>query len=71
MLIPREEEPQIQVPMADVSLVFPVPSQKRWKQNWYSPWRKNDLQYQRCGVCVFHIYEGQAMLIVQFYVEKM
>ena len=40
LLIPREEEPQIEVPMADIFIGFPGADQKKWKQNWQHRWKK-------------------------------
>lgn len=39
-LIPREEEPQINVPMADIFLRYPGASPKRLKHGYHNPLKK-------------------------------
>jgi multidrug efflux pump subunit AcrB len=67
-LIPREEEPQIIVPMADVMVGYPGASPTEVGV-WRNLWRKSSQILK-----VEHIHtmamNGQALLIVQFYVGE-
>ena len=69
-LIPREEEPQIIVPMADVMIGYPGASPKEVQNRVVKPLEKiiSDIK----GVEHVHsmAMNGQAMLIVQFYVGE-
>ncbi|NQW36378.1 MAG: efflux RND transporter permease subunit [Flavobacteriales bacterium] len=69
-LIPREEEPQIEVPMADVFLRYPGATPKEVETKIAAPLEK--IISNLPGV--EHIYStsmsGQAMIIVQFYVKE-
>ncbi len=69
-LIPREEEPQIEVPMADVFLRYPGATPKEVETKIAAPLEK--IISNLPGV--EHIYStsmsGQAMVIVQFYVKE-
>lgn len=69
-LIPREEEPQIIVPMADVLVGYPGASPKEVENRVVKPLEKiiSDIK----GVEHVHAMamNGQAMLIVQFYVGE-
>ncbi len=69
-LIPREEEPQINVPMADVMVGYPGASPKEVENRVVKPLEKiiSDIK----GVEHVHsmAMNGQAMIIVQFYVGE-
>ena len=69
-LIPREEEPQIIVPMADVMVGYPGASPKEVENRVVKPLEKiiSDIK----GVEHVHTMSmnGQAMIIVQFYVGE-
>ena len=69
-LIPREEEPQIIVPMADVMVAYPGASPKEVENRVVKPLEKiiSDIK----GVEHIHTMamNGQAMIIVQFYVGE-
>ena len=69
-LIPREEEPQIIVPMADVMVRYPGASPKEVENRVVKPLEKiiSDIK----GVEHVHAMamNGQAMIIVQFYVGE-
>jgi multidrug efflux pump subunit AcrB len=69
-LIPREEEPQIIVPMADVMVGFPGASPEEVENRVVKPLEKilSDIK----GVEHLHsmAMNGQAMIIVQFYVGE-
>ncbi len=69
-LIPREEEPQIEVPMADIFLRYPGATPKEIETKIAAPLEK--IISNLPGV--EHIYStsmsGQAMIIVQFYVKE-
>lgn len=69
-LIPREEEPQIIVPMADVMIAYPGASPKEVENRVVKPLEKiiSDIK----GVEHVHsmAMNGQAMIIVQFYVGE-
>ena len=69
-LIPREEEPQINVPMADVMVGYPGASPKEIESRVIKPLEKiiSDIK----GVEHVHsmAMNGQAMIIVQFYVGE-
>ncbi|MBE9490780.1 MAG: efflux RND transporter permease subunit [Bacteroidetes bacterium] len=69
-LIPREEEPQIIVPMADVMVAYPGASPKEVENRVVMPLEKiiSDIK----GVEHIHTMamNGQAMIIVQFYVGE-
>jgi len=69
-LIPREEEPQIEVPMADIFLRYPGATPKEVETKIAAPLEK--IISNLPGV--EHVYStsmsGQAMIIVQFYVKE-
>ncbi|MGO4905017.1 efflux RND transporter permease subunit [Flavobacterium sp. W20_MBD1_R3] len=69
-LIPREEEPQIIVPMADVMVGYPGASPKEVESRVAKPLEKIIMNIK--GVEHVHAMamNGQAMLIVQFYVGQ-
>ena len=57
MLIPREEEPQIDVPMADIFLRYPGSIPKRSRGQGITAAGENNLQYKGCRICVLHLHE--------------
>lgn len=69
-LIPREEEPQIIIPMADVMIGYPGASPKEVESRVVKPLEKIISNIK--GVEHIHsmAMNGQAMLIVQFYVGE-
>ena len=69
-LIPREEEPQIIIPMADVMVGYPGASPKEVENRVVKPLEKVISNIK--GVEHIHAMamNGQAMLIVQFYVGE-
>jgi multidrug efflux pump subunit AcrB len=69
-LIPREEEPQIIVPMADVMIAYPGASPKEVENRIVKPLEKIISNIK--GVEHIHSMSmnGQAMIIVQFYVGE-
>lgn len=69
-LIPREEEPQINVPMADVLVAYPGASPEELESRIVKPLEKVISNIK--GVEHVHsmAMNGQAMLIVQFYVGQ-
>ena len=70
LLIPREEEPQIDVPMADIFLRYPGATPREVEARVSQPLEKIISNVKG----VEHVYStsmtGQAMLIVQFYVGE-
>ncbi len=70
VLLPREEEPQIKVPMIDVMVSMPGASPKEVEERLSIPMEK--LLYELPGV--EYIYstsmQGQSMLVVRFYVGE-
>jgi multidrug efflux pump subunit AcrB len=70
VLLPREEEPQIKVPMIDVMVAMPGASPKEIEQRVTIPMEK--LLYELPGV--EYIYStsmtGQSLLVVRFYVGE-
>lgn len=69
-LIPREEEPQINVPMADIMVGYPGASPKEIESRVLEPLEK--ILSNIKGVEHLHstAMNGQAMIIVQFYVGE-
>lgn len=69
-LIPREEEPQINVPMADILVGYPGASPKEVESTVLEPLEKVISNIK--GVEHLHstAMNGQAMIIVQFYVGE-
>lgn len=70
MLIPREEEPQIQVPMADVFVGFPGAEPKEVETKLVQPLEKMISNIKGVEYVYSTCMKGQAMLIVQFYVGE-
>ncbi len=70
MLIPREEEPQIQVPMADVYLGYPGAEPKDVETKVAAPMEKIISNIKGVEYVYSTSMKGQTMLIVQFYVGE-
>lgn len=70
MLIPREEEPQIKVPMADVFLGYPGADPKEVETKVVEPIEKIISNIKGVEYVYSTSMNGQAMLIVQFYVGE-
>lgn len=70
MLIPREEEPQIDVPMADIFLRYPGASPKEVEARVSQPLEKIISNIKGVEYVYSTSMKGQAMLIVQFYVGE-
>ena len=69
-LIPREEEPQIDVPMADIFLRYPGASPKEVEARVSQPLEKIISNVKGVEYVYSTSMKGQAMLIVQFYVGE-
>lgn len=70
MLMPREEEPQIQVPMADIFIGYPGASPKEVETKVAAPLEKFISNIKGVEYVYSTSMKGQAMLIVQFYVGE-
>ncbi|MBI1781255.1 MAG: efflux RND transporter permease subunit [Sphingobacteriales bacterium] len=70
MLIPREEEPQIDVPIADVYVGFPGAEPKEVETKLTAPLEKIVSNVKGVEYVYSTSMQGQAMLIVQFYVGQ-
>jgi multidrug efflux pump subunit AcrB len=70
VLIPREEEPQIDVPMADIFLRYPGASPKEVEARVSQPLEKIISNIEGVEYVYSTSMNGQAMLIVQFYVGE-
>lgn len=70
MLIPREEEPQIDVPMADIFLRYPGASPKEVEARVAKPLEKIISNVKGVEYVYSTSMKGQAMVIVQFYVGE-
>ena len=70
MLIPREEEPQIDVPTADVFLRYPGASPKEVEARVVQPLEKIISNVKGVENVYSTSMTGQAMIIVQFYVGE-
>jgi multidrug efflux pump subunit AcrB len=70
MLIPREEEPQIDIPMADIFLRYPGASPKEVEARVSQPLEKIISNIKGVEYVYSTSMNGQAMLIVQFYVGE-
>jgi multidrug efflux pump subunit AcrB len=70
MLMPREEEPQIQVPMADIFIGYPGASPKEVETKLAAPMEKIISGIKGVEYVYSTSMQGQAMLIVQFYVGE-
>ena len=69
-LIPREEEPQIQVPMADIFIGYPGAAPKDVETKVAAPLEKMISNVKGVEYVYSTSMKGQAMLIVQFYVGE-
>ncbi|EOR93380.1 Acriflavin resistance protein [Arcticibacter svalbardensis MN12-7] len=69
-LIPREEEPQIQVPMADIFIGYSGASPKDVETKVSAPLEKMISNVKGVEYVYSTSMQGQAMLIVQFYVGE-
>jgi multidrug efflux pump subunit AcrB len=69
-LIPREEEPQIQVPMADIFIGYPGAEPKDVETKVAEPLEKIISNVKGVEYVYSTSMKGQAMLIVQFYVGE-
>jgi multidrug efflux pump subunit AcrB len=69
-LIPREEEPQIQVPMADIFIGYPGASPKDVETKVSAPLEKMISNVKGVEYVYSTSMQGQAMIIVQFYVGE-
>src|SRR5678815_1701391 len=70
MLIPREEEPQIEVPIADIYVGFPGAGPKEVETKLTAPLEKIVSNVKGVEYVYSTSMQGQAMLIVQFYVGQ-
>lgn len=70
MLIPREEEPQIQVPMADIFIGFPGATPKEVETKVSAPLEKMISNIKGVEYVYSTSMKGQSMIIVQFYVGE-
>lgn len=70
MLIPREEEPQIEVPIADIYIGFPGAGPKEVETKLTAPLEKVVSNVKGVEYVYSTSMQGQAMLIVQFYVGE-
>ncbi len=69
-LIPREEEPQIQVPMADIFIGYPGAEPKDVETKVSAPMEKMISNVKGVEYVYSTSMKGQSMLIVQFYVGE-
>jgi len=69
-LIPREEEPQIEVPMADIFIRFTGAEPKEVESKVTAPLEKIVSNIKGVEYVYSTTMKGQAMLIVQFYVGE-
>ncbi|MBS1604447.1 MAG: efflux RND transporter permease subunit, partial [Bacteroidetes bacterium] len=70
LLIPREEEPQIQVPMADLFVGYPGASPEEVESRVSEPLEKMISNIKGVEYVYSTSMKGQSMLIVQFYVGE-
>jgi multidrug efflux pump subunit AcrB len=70
MLIPREEEPQIKVPMADIFIGYPGAEPKEVETKVAAPLEKIISNVKGVEYVYSTSMKGQVMLIVQFYVGE-
>lgn len=70
ILIPREEEPQIDVPIADIYVGFPGADPKEVETKLTAPLEKIVSNVKGVEYVYSTSMQGQAMLIVQFYVGQ-
>ncbi|MBS1660902.1 MAG: efflux RND transporter permease subunit, partial [Bacteroidetes bacterium] len=70
LLIPREEEPQIQVPIADIYVGYPGASPEEVENTVSQPLEKMISNIKGVEYVYSTSMRGQSMLIVQFYVGE-
>ncbi|HEX7845085.1 MAG TPA: efflux RND transporter permease subunit, partial [Chitinophagaceae bacterium] len=70
MMIPSEEEPQIDVPIADIYIAFPGAEPKEVETKLTAPLEKIVSNLKGVEYVYSTSMQGQAMLIVQFYVGQ-
>ena len=70
MLIPREEEPQIEVPIADIMIGYPGAEPKEVETKLVAPLEKVVSNIKGVEYVYSTTMKGQAILIVQFYVGE-
>ncbi|MBZ9778946.1 efflux RND transporter permease subunit [Psychroflexus sp. CAK8W] len=70
LLIPREEEPQIDVPMADIFVSYPGASPKEIESKVIIPLERVISNIDGIEYVHTNSMQGQAMLIAQFYVGE-
>ncbi|MFY7652525.1 MAG: efflux RND transporter permease subunit, partial [Chitinophagaceae bacterium] len=70
MLIPREEEPQIQVPIADIMIGYPGANTKEMETKVVAPLEKLIANIKGVEYVYSTSMQSGAMLIVQFYVGE-
>ena len=69
-LIPREEEPQIEVPIADIMIGYPGAAPREVETKVVAPLEKIVSNIKGVEYVYSTTMKGQAMLIVQFYVGE-
>ncbi|NHA02672.1 efflux RND transporter permease subunit [Mucilaginibacter sp. HC2] len=69
-LMPREEEPQIEVPMADIMIGYPGAQPKEVEARVTAPLEKIVANVKGVEYVYSTTMQGQSMLIVQFYVGE-
>ena len=69
-LIPREEEPQINVPMADILVGYPGASPSEVESRIIKPLESMISNIKGVEHIYSEAHNGQAMIIVQFYVGE-
>ncbi|MBK9108761.1 MAG: efflux RND transporter permease subunit [Saprospiraceae bacterium] len=70
MLIPREEEPQIKIPIADVFVSYPGANPKEVESRVVQPLEKMISNIKGVEYVYSTSMNGQAMLVVQYYVGE-
>ena len=70
LLIPREEEPQIDVPIADIMVSFPGAEPREVESRLAAPLEKIVSNVKGVEYVYSTSMQGQAMLVVQFYVGE-
>lgn len=70
LLIPREEEPQIQVPLADIFIGYPGASPKEVETKLAAPLEKIISDVKGVEYVYSTSMQGQALVTVQFYVGE-
>lgn len=70
LLIPREEEPQIKIPIADIFVSYPGASPKEVESRVVQPLEKMISNIKGVEYVYSTSMSGQAMLVVQYYVGE-